>query len=238
MSESDSMSAVTAPPAPPSPRPRRLVPPGWLDLRLVLGVLLVLASVLIGARVVAGARHTDPALTTTRSLSAGTIIGTQDVRLARVQLPGHGRGVYLTRIRDAVGKRLARPISAGELLPSAALDAPAALTTVTVPLASGAAPDLHKGQRVEIWAWTKACAAVVLLSDVTVQAVHADEGSAISSGTGGQDVVISVAPELADRVVQALAVPEVQLRAGVLVGSPGAASSAPAAGAASCAAGQ
>ena len=36
---------------PPGPTPRRVRPPRWLDLRLVLGVLLVLGSVLLGARV-------------------------------------------------------------------------------------------------------------------------------------------------------------------------------------------
>ena len=36
----------------PGPVPRRVRPPRWLDLRLVLGVLLVLASVLLGARIV------------------------------------------------------------------------------------------------------------------------------------------------------------------------------------------
>ena len=37
---------------PPGSAPRRVRPPRWLDLRLVLGVLLVLGSVLAGARVV------------------------------------------------------------------------------------------------------------------------------------------------------------------------------------------
>src|SRR3569833_1239839 len=56
------MSATTAAPAagrtdapPGGPAPRRVRPPRWLDLRLVLGVLLVLGSVLVGARVVGAA---------------------------------------------------------------------------------------------------------------------------------------------------------------------------------------
>src|SRR3712207_4756406 len=44
----------------PGPTPRRVRPPRWLDLRLVLGVLLVLGSVLVGARVVTAADATVP----------------------------------------------------------------------------------------------------------------------------------------------------------------------------------
>src|SRR3954452_22866223 len=46
--------------APAGPTPRRVRPPRWLDLRLVLGVLLVLGSVLLGARVVTAADATVP----------------------------------------------------------------------------------------------------------------------------------------------------------------------------------
>src|SRR6476661_3798365 len=113
------MSAVAV--APPSPRPRRIATPTWLDLRLVLGVVLVLASVLIGAKIVAGARHTYPVVAVTRDLSAGTIVTTGDVRLAQVQLPDHGRGVYVTATHDAIGKKLARPVTRGELLASGAV---------------------------------------------------------------------------------------------------------------------
>ncbi len=45
---------------PAAPVARRVRPPRWLDLRLVLGVLLVLGSVLLGARVVGAADATVP----------------------------------------------------------------------------------------------------------------------------------------------------------------------------------
>ena len=93
-----------------------------------------------------------------------------------------------------------------------------ARTTLTVPLAAGAAPDLRSGQRIEVWVSTASCSSVVLLPDVTVQAVHADTGGSFSNGTGGQDVVISVEPAVAGRVIQALALADVKLRAGILVG--------------------
>src|SRR5262249_28351693 len=118
----------------------------------------------------------------------------------------------------AVHRELSRAVSRGELLPTAALHAVPADTTLTVPLDPGAAPDLRAGQRIEMWVSTPNCASTVLLADVTVQAVHVDNGGTFSTGTGGQDVVINVNRVLADRVVAALAVTDVRLRAGILAG--------------------
>jgi hypothetical protein len=219
MPGSGTMSGVTLPsPAPASPQPRRIATPSWLDLRLVLGVVLVLAAVLIGAMVVSGASDTYATVAARRDLAAGTIVTGDDVKLAQVRLPGHGKDVYLSHIEDVVGKQLSRAVSSGELVPADAVTKLSAKTTVTVPLAAGAAPDLRRGQRIEIWVSTGTCSSVVLLPDITVQAVHADTGGSFSTGSGGQDVVVSVAPELADRVIESLALDGAQLRAGVLVG--------------------
>ena len=214
---------IDAPPAPapgPSPRPRRVAAPSWLDLRLALGVLLVLGSVLLGAKVVAGARHEYPRVAVRHDLAAGVVLSASDLRLVQVQLPDGGRRTYLTHLRDAVGHRLTRPITSGELLPRAALDLVPAQTTVTVPLAAGSAPELRKGQRIEVWLSTPACSSIVLLPDVPVQAVHTEGGGAFGAGSDGQDVVISVPAGLAERVVGALALTDAHLRAGVLTGTP------------------
>lgn len=206
-------------PAPGSPRPRRIAPPSWFDLRLVLGVVLVLGSVLVGARLVSSAKHTYARVAVRHDLAAGTVLTAGDVELAQVQLPGRHGNRYVRRIADAVGQQLNRPVAGGELLPVAAIGRAAPRTTVTVPLSSGAAPDLRKGQRIELWVSTKTCSSVVVLPEVTVQAVHADSGGSFTSGSGGQDVVISVARDLADRVITALALDEATVRAGVLVGA-------------------
>lgn len=183
----------------------------------MIGVVLVLASVLIGAKVVGGANHSDRMLAVTRDLAAGTLLSSADVTVVRVQLPGRGNGVYLPRDADVVGKQLNRTLAGGELLPAAALGTAAALTTVTVPFDADAAPGLAPGQRIEIWLSTKACATVVLLADVTVQNVRASSRSSFSS-SGGQNVVLSVTPALAGRVVGALALDGATIRAGILTG--------------------
>jgi hypothetical protein len=201
----------------PSPVPRRIKAPSWLDLRLVTGVVLVLGSVVLGAKIVSGANHTYRVLATTRDLAPGTLLSRDDVKAVRVQLPDRGRGIYLADDADVLGKQLNRSLASGELLPAAALGTAAALTTVTVPFTADNAPALSPGLRVEIWLSTKTCASVVLLADVTVQDVHAAAGGSFSS-SGGQNVVVSIAPDLAGRVVGALARDGATIRAGILTG--------------------
>jgi hypothetical protein len=204
---------------PASPRPRRITTPSWLDVRLVLGVALVVGSVLAGARVVAGASHTAPVLVARHDLAAGTILRAGDVSVARVKLPGPAARIYLTGAAEVIGKQLSRAVSAGELMPSAALNAVGGETTLTVPLAAASAPELHKGERIVVWLSTGSCPSMVLLRGVAVQSVRSDADLSFGSGTAGQDVVVSVAPELARRVVEALALDDARLRAGVLVGA-------------------
>jgi hypothetical protein len=199
-----------------SPTPRRLQPPSWLDLRLVLGLLLVAGSVFAGAIVVTRAQRTTRVLASARDLAVGTTLSAGDLDYVSVKLP-HGNALrYLDERSDAVGKQLTRAVARGELLPAAAVRAVPARTTVSVPFAAGAAPSLRAGERIEIWLSTTSCPSVVLLPDVTVQAVH-DAGSVVSDG--GQDVVLSVPSRLADRVMRALATDGASIRAGVLTGT-------------------
>ena len=210
-----------------SPEPRRIATPRWLDLRLVLGIVLVVASVLIGATVVSRAGDTHATVAARHDLAAGTVLRATDLTTVHVQLPDGGRSVYLTRIGDAVGRKLQRAVDSGELVPEAAVATVRAGATVTVPFAAGAAPDLRTGQRIKVWVSSSTCASVVLLPDVTVQSVRKGDGS-LSSTSDGQDVVIAVEPDQADRVIAALAIEGAQIRAGVLVGGTAAGSSSPA----------
>lgn len=202
-----------------SPTPRRISAPRWLDLRLVFGVILVLAAVLIGATVVSKARHTDHELAVTHDLAAGTRLRATDVRLVDTQLPDDVKPGYLDDVSEVVGKVLARPLHAGELVPSSVLSTAPQHTTVSVPLAAGAAPALTRGQRIVVWLSTPTCPSVVLLPDVTVQDVRTGDSGGFSSSGTSQDVVVSVAPELAQRVVAALAIDNATIRAGVLTGA-------------------
>jgi hypothetical protein len=141
------------------------------------------------------------------------------VHAVEVQLPGGGRGVYVSDPDVVIGKQLNRPLTEDELVPAAALGTPTELTTVTIPFAADAAPKLSAGQRVEVWLSTKTCPSVVLLADVTVQSVHGAGGSSFAADDR-QFVVVSLAPGLAGRVVDALAQEGGTIRAGVLTGTP------------------
>jgi hypothetical protein len=205
----------------PSPPPRRVRKPSWLDLRLVLGVILVLAAVLIGAKVIQSARHTDKLVALTRDLAAGTTLQAADLRLVDVALPDSVRhaGVYLADPDKAIGKVLARPVAQGELLPAAVLGAAPVRTRISLPLAADAAPKLSRGQRIVVWLSDKQCPSVVLLPDVVVQDVRAADAGEFSSGGAGQDVVLGLPPQLAQRIVTALAIDGATIRAGVLTGT-------------------
>jgi len=204
-----------------SPTPRRVSRPSWLDVRLVLGVVLVLVAVVTGAKVVSSARHTDRQLVVARDLSAGTTLRAADLHVIDAQLPEADKRahIYVSDPAKAVGRVLERALAKGELLPSGALGAAPGRTTVSVPFAADAAPRLSRGQRIVVWLSTKSCPSMVLLSDVTVQDVRSADVGNFTSGGVGQDVVLSVAPALAERVVGALAIADATIRAGVLSGN-------------------
>jgi hypothetical protein len=172
--------------------------------------------VLLGVKVVGDAHRSGHAVAVTRDLAAGTLLSAAEIRLVEARVPD--ATAYVDDVDAAVGRVTNRPLGAGELLPASALQKPPVHTVLTVPLGPDAAPALQAGQRVEIWLSTKTCPSVVLLSDVAVQDVRSPSSSAFGS-TGGQTVVLSVAPEQADRVITALALDGATLRAGVLSGS-------------------
>lgn len=186
---------------------------------MVLGCALVLASVVGGAKVVAGADHTVAVVSLGTSVDQGTVLTQGELRVTRVRLPASTAQAYFTDPGSAVGRQVGRPLSRGELLPRAALEAAVPSTTVTIPFAAGDAPTLGAGERITVWLSAKTCPAVVVLSGVAVQDVHKNSGGSFSS-SGEQDVVVRVSPELADRVITALAQDGAVLRAGVTVGQP------------------
>lgn len=139
---------------PRSPPASRLATPGWLDGRLVLGVLLVLVSVVVGARVLAGADRSQLVWATTGDLAVGSQLAASDLQPVRVRLFDS-----VDRYLDAsgpppVGYIVRRGIGAGELLPHDALSLPeeGAFRLVTVPLEPGHfPPDLVDEQEVDVW---------------------------------------------------------------------------------------
>ncbi|MCZ2823822.1 MULTISPECIES: SAF domain-containing protein [unclassified Modestobacter] len=169
-------STVRADTAPPCPAARRVRPPRWLDLRLVLGVLLVLGSVLVGARVVTAADATVPVWSAAGDLAAGTVLSEADLVPVSVRLDDVAEAYLATSTRPA-GRVLARAVRGGELLPRSVLEEPGDLVQLALPVQAGyVPPGLDRGQVVDVYA----------VADPVV-------GGSAPTG-GGVDVVVAAAP--------------------------------------------
>ena len=105
----------------------------------MLGVLLVLGSVLLGARVVGAADATVPVWAVDRDLAAGTELTADDLVAVDVRLDD-AAGAYLSTGTRPEGRTLARAVRAGELLPRSALEEPAELVQLALPVQSGYVP--------------------------------------------------------------------------------------------------
>jgi hypothetical protein len=197
-----------------SPQARRLVSPGWLDLRLISGVLLVLVSVVAGGWAFASADHRQARWVLTRDLSAGTVLSAADLRAERVQLGSSDRE-YLPVTEAVVGRAVQLGLHAGQLLPRAALTRPQPGVAVTIPLRADNGPSVTKGERITVWLSSKTCQGQVLLSGVPVQSVSRSDAGAFASDSSAV-LVVSVAAADARRVVSALDLDGAVIRVGVL----------------------
>ena len=199
--------------APVGPVPRRVRPPRWLDLRLVLGVLLVLGSVLVGARVVTAADATVPVWSIAGDLAAGTVLAADDLVAVDVRLEGAAAS-YLSTSTRPEGRTLSRAVGAGELLPRSALEPGAAQVQLALPVQAGfAPPGLTRGQVVDVYAVADATAGAtgaadgsvsLVVSGATVQAVSGRGSGVLSSASTTIQVVVSVAAGDARQVLAAV----------------------------------
>ena len=164
----------------PGPTPRRVRPPRWLDLRLVLGVLLVLASVLLGARVVSAADATVPVWAASGDLAAGTVLTADDLVAADVRLDDAARAYLSTGTRPE-GRTLARAVNGGELLPRSALEDPSALVQLALPVQAGyVPPGLERGRLVDVYAIDDAASAAATSPTSTRSATEAGTGPGVT----------------------------------------------------------
>ncbi|SDG69157.1 SAF domain-containing protein [Klenkia brasiliensis] len=190
-----------APGAPPAgPVPRRVRPPRWLDLRLVLGVLLVLGSVLVGARVVTAAGATVPVWSAATDLAAGSVLRADDLVAVQVRLDDVAAG-YLAASTDPAGQVLGRAVLAGELVPRAALEPASEQVQLALPVQAGyAPPGLARGQRVDVYAVADPAAGAtdtsgevsLVLAGAPVQAVSGRGEGVLSAATTTIQVVVGL----------------------------------------------
>lgn len=151
----------------------------------------MLGSIVLGARVLSSYDDTVAVWQVVRDVPAGTPIGAEDVRVTRVHFDeaGVARQYLLASQPLAAGSVASRDLSAEELLAASSITTTRA-TTRELPLGvagSDAPPDLHAGDRVDVWAVptqttgrsTGAPPPTLVLHDVAVLTVT---GSADGSG--------------------------------------------------------
>lgn len=205
--------APTPAETPAGPVPRRVRPPRWLDLRLVLGVLLVLGSVLLGARVVSAADATVPVWAVAEDLAAGTELAAGDLVAVDVRLDSTA-DAYLSTGTRPEGRTLARAVRAGELLPRSVLEELAELVQVALPVQAGyVPPSLERGQLVDVYALADPAAGAaadadgsvtLVVEDATVQALSGRSDGVLSTPTTTVQVVVAVPAGEADEVLASI----------------------------------
>ena len=205
------------PETPASPRASRLASPGWLDGRLVVGVLLVLVSVVVGARVLSSADRSTLVFAVTKDLAAGSVLDADDLEQVRVRLFDNA-DEYVAAGDPPVGYVVRRGLGRGELLPRQALALPREdvdYREVTVAIDVGhLPPGLAAGAQVDVWMTPESDQpaegeapdaegpARLVLQGVTVLDVQADGGA--FSGTTTIPVVLQVRPREVASLVSAM----------------------------------
>ncbi|MGY1706340.1 SAF domain-containing protein [Geodermatophilus sp. SYSU D00697] len=175
-------------------------------------MLLVLGSVLLGARVVSAADATVPVWSAAGDLAAGTVLAESDLVPVDVRLDD-AAGAYLATTTHPEGRTLARAVRSGELLPRSALEEPAELVQLALPVQAGyVPPGLVRGQVVDVYAVSdpvtgaRADGAGVsqVVAAAPVQAVSGRSEGVLSTATTTVQVVVSVPPQEAPEVLEAI----------------------------------
>lgn len=141
----------------PSPRAARSTRQAWRDPRLAVGIVLVSLSVLLGATLLAGADDRVAVLAAGKHLAAGERLDRSALTTVHVGFASpEAADRYLPADADvAEGAVLRRPVTAGELLPRAALDleTEAALLELPLTVESTRVPSsVAAGSTVDVWA--------------------------------------------------------------------------------------
>lgn len=181
------VTMTAAHPHPPAPRSirRRF---GWVDPRLVVGLVLVAASIAGVAFLVHSVDQRVLVYTAARTLSPGDAL-TADMLSTEPMRLGEGFEHYFAAT-DALpeGAQVTRVIAAGELVPRSALGSAAAeqVSSVVIPVAGALPRAVDAGAQVEVWAAEQlehlSFAPPRVVTSATVAAVTRPSAVALGSG--------------------------------------------------------
>ncbi len=172
----------------------RLRRPGWRDPRLLVGLLLIAVAVTAVAGIVRSADTTFPYYAAADTLTPGTVLTADDVVVVRVRIPD---GTYVAPGEEPWGQVVTRVVGNGELMPRAALAAPADFNgrpiavRTSLPLADG----VERGSVVDVYL-TRTDAdeprTELVASGLVVESVDHDSGS---FSAGSVETVYVVVPQ-------------------------------------------
>jgi hypothetical protein len=125
----------------------------WVDPRFILGLALVVASIIGVSAVVAGSDRTVAVYAAKGPLAVGDVIDPGDLVETRVSL-GSADSLYLSPARlPAAGLIVTRTVTAGELIPAAAVGTRMGeeVTSVVLDLSGRLSGALSAGSVVDVW---------------------------------------------------------------------------------------
>ncbi|MCX6404673.1 MAG: hypothetical protein NTW81_04065 [Actinobacteria bacterium] len=121
------------------------------DFRLWLGIGLLLLSILTISHLVSAAGARTESVALTHDVLVGKQLTLDDLEVVRVALPSAHN--YVSSIDSALGIKVTRNMSAGELIPTSGQtnDTSRNLRSVSLPIKAGHLPNLQSGDLVDIW---------------------------------------------------------------------------------------
>jgi len=139
-----------------TPAAIRAAKPGWRDPRLWIGVAIVAASVLLGAKLIGGADQSVAVWSVSHDVVTGDDLTDGDVVARKVRFVNAADADVYLSADDPLpeGTTLTRGLTAGELVPRAALGPKETVKRKTMSLVfagSGVPTGLEKGDSVAVW---------------------------------------------------------------------------------------
>jgi hypothetical protein len=121
------------------------------DPRLWLGIFLIIAAMIIGQIVISKASARVPAIVLNSNIAKGSLIKESDISVVQVSVPMAKN--LVTAPSEVVGKVADTDLFIGDLISvhSLAVDYPANVRSVSVPIRAGHLPQIQSGEKVDVW---------------------------------------------------------------------------------------
>lgn len=143
-------AARPAPEVTPAVRMRR---PKLTDPKLIIGTLLVVGSVALGSWVVQDAQASEPVYVASVTLTPGTVLGPENLRVTQARLLEHAAHYLVPTDQELATLVVTQSIAAGEFVPLSVLSPSDALEhrVIAIPLAIAPPEQVQVGAKVDLW---------------------------------------------------------------------------------------